>query len=120
MIQRDLSLYVVKAQVLSALANPRRLEIVDRLAKGEKTVSQLAAVLGVAQAATSQHLAVMRMAGVVDTRRVGNRIYYRLSNPGLATACRQMSQVVVAILVSQRERLRPVLLDGDAVHPEVE
>ena len=114
MIQRELSLYVVKAQVLSALANPRRLEIVDILARGEMTVSELAVSMSLAQAATSQHLAVMRMAGVVETRRAGTRVYYRLSNPRLATACREMSRVVVAMLVDQRERLRPVLQETDS------
>ncbi len=120
MIQRDLSLYAVKAQVLAALANPRRLRIVDLLGAREKTVSELASALGAAQAATSQHLAVMRMAGVVYARTERNHVYYRPCDPGIAAACQRMGHVVVAMLVRQRERLRPALRDGEVAQREAE
>src|SRR3989337_1949595 len=64
----DETLYDIKARVIAVLANPKRLEIIDLLAARERTVSDLAAALGLAQAATSQHLATMRKAGVVETQ----------------------------------------------------
>src|SRR3989337_4170795 len=74
----DESFYEIKARIIAVLANPKRLEIIDLLNHGERTVSDLATSLGIAQAATSQHLAVMRKAGVVETRKDGNFVFYRL------------------------------------------
>lgn len=106
---RDESFYEIKAKIIAVLANPRRLEIIDLLADKEMTVSELAEALGLAQAATSQHLAVMRKAGVVETRKDGNFVFYRLADPKIATACGVMSRAVVDLLVGQQEKLRPVL-----------
>ena len=60
MSSKDSSFYEAKARMIAVIANPRRLEIVDLLSNGEMTVSDLAEALGLAQAGTSQHLAVMR------------------------------------------------------------
>lgn len=105
----DESFYDIKAKIIAVLANPKRLEIIDLLADSEKTVSELATSLGITQAATSQHLAVMRKAGVVETRKDGNFVYYRLADLRIATACGVMSRAVLDLLVSQQEKLRPVL-----------
>jgi len=105
----DESFYEIKARIIAVLANPKRLEIIDLLGRQERTVSELASALDIAQAATSQHLAVMRKAGVVETRKDGNFVYYRLADPKIADACGVMSRAVVDLLVSQQERLRPVL-----------
>ena len=105
----DESFYEIKARIIAVLANPKRLEIIDLLNRGERTVSDLATSLGIAQAATSQHLAVMRKAGVVETRKDGNFVFYRLADPKIADACGVMSRAVVDLLVNQQEKLRPVL-----------
>jgi len=102
-------IYEIKAQLIAVLANPKRLQIVELLDGKERTVSQLAESLDVPQATTSQHLAVMRKAGVVETRKDGNFVYYRLADQRIADACRVMSEAVVSLLMSQQERLRPVL-----------
>ena len=109
MTATDETLYEIKARVIAVLANPKRLEIIDLLAARERTVSDLAAALGLAQAATSQHLAVMRKAGVVETRKEGNHVHYRLADPRIAAACGVMSQAILGLLVNQQERLKPVL-----------
>ncbi len=101
--------YEAKARIVSVLANPRRLEIVDLLCDRERTVSDLSASLRIAQATTSQHLAVMRKAGVVETRKEANFVYYRLADPRIANACRVMSEAVLGLLESEREKLRPIL-----------
>lgn len=105
----DDSFYEVKARIVSVLANPNRLRILDLLSAGERTVTELAEDLDLAQATTSQHLAIMRKAGVVDTRREGSFVYYRLADPGIAEACGVMTRAVVGILSSQEAKLRPVL-----------
>ncbi len=103
------SFYEIKAQVISVLANAKRLQIIEILGKSERTVSELAAELDIAQATTSQHLAVMRKTGVVETRKEGNFVYYRLADAKIAEACAVMSRAIVDLLMTQQERLKPVL-----------
>ena len=105
----DESFYEIKARLISVLANPRRLHILDLLAEHERTVSDLSAALGIPQATTSQHLAVMRKSGVVETRKDGNFVYYHLADPRVAEACAVMTRAVVGLLTNQQEKLRPVL-----------
>lgn len=105
----DKSFYEIKARLIAVLANPRRLHLLDLLSDRERTVSDLAEELGMAQATTSQHLSIMRKAGVVETRKEGNFVFYRLADPRIAEACAVMTRAVVGILTSQEEKLRPVL-----------
>ena len=71
--------------LLKGLANERRLLIMCILAEGELSVNQLNERLALSQSALSQHLAVLREQGLVDTRRDGQTIYYRLAeSPALA------------------------------------
>lgn len=67
------------ARVAQALASGRRAEIVDVLANGERTVESLAGAVGLSVANTSQHLQVLRRAGLVSSRRDGTRIHYALA-----------------------------------------
>ncbi len=103
------SFYEEKARVVSVLANAKRLEIIDLLAEGEKTVTELADNLGLAQAGTSQHLAAMRKVGMLETKKRGNFVFYRLADPKIASACDVMSQAVVELLVRQQKKIEPVL-----------
>jgi len=105
----DESFYEIKAKVISVLANPKRLQIIELLGKSERTVTELSADLGIAQATTSQHLAVMRKSGVVETRKDGNFVYYHLADQKIAEACAVMSRAILDLLMSQQEKLRPVL-----------
>lgn len=71
------------AKAVSALADPTRRRILDLLRRGPRAVGELAGALPVSQPAVSQHLAVLREAGLVDGRRVGRRSLYRLRPQGL-------------------------------------
>ena len=64
---------------LKSIANERRLLILCHLAEGEKTVSELERVIGVSQSALSQHLAILRREGLVNTRRLAQSIFYSLA-----------------------------------------
>lgn len=64
--------------LLKALADDTRLRMVALLARGELCVCHIASALDVSQPNASQHLTVLRNAGVVDSRRQGNWIYYRM------------------------------------------
>src|SRR5690606_7699028 len=73
------------AQLLKALANERRLQVLCLLAGGERSVGEINVLLDLSQSALSQHLAVLREEGLVQTRREAQMIYYALA-PGPAAA----------------------------------
>lgn len=68
------------AGLLALMGNPKRLLILCRLAEAEMSVGVLAGAVGLSPSALSQHLARLRAAGVVDTRRDGQTIHYRLAS----------------------------------------
>jgi rhodanese-related sulfurtransferase/DNA-binding MarR family transcriptional regulator len=69
------------ARVGGALANGHRIELLDVLAQAERSVEELAAETALSVANASQHLQVLRRAGLVETRRDGTRVCYRLAGP---------------------------------------
>jgi len=87
--------YTLQAEVLKTLSNPRRLEIIHLLADGPREVSRLAEEMGISQPNVSQHLALMRAAGVVEAERYGREVRYRLSDPEIIVACETMRGVLV-------------------------
>ena len=78
---------ILQAEVLKTLASPRRLEILHALARGPLEVGHLAAAIGVSQPNASQHLAVLRAAGIVEAERDGREVRYRLVDPDVMVAC---------------------------------
>lgn len=84
----------LQADVLKVLASPLRLEILHRLANGPLEVSRIAAVLGVSQPNASQHLSVLRTAGLVEADRHGREIRYGLVDPDVMVACDVMRTVL--------------------------
>ena len=73
---------VEAAALLRQLANPRRLMLLCQLAaEGEMTVNRLAARIGLSQAALSQHLMRLRADGLVERRREGTHLHYRIADP---------------------------------------
>lgn len=69
------------AGLLRTLGNEKRLMILCQLGEGELPAGALQEPLGLSQSALSQHLAVLREAGVVETRREAQTIYYRIADP---------------------------------------
>lgn len=98
---RNKQLYQIHADICRTLTHPIRLEIIDRLREGEKSVTQLVAELDAPQGTVSRHLGVMRAKGVVLPRREGTNIYYRLGNPHVLTAYDAMHQFVMEYLAAQ-------------------
>jgi DNA-binding transcriptional ArsR family regulator len=80
-------IYDLQAQVLKTLANPLRLEIIHHLAARPWEVRRLAHQMGIAQPNLSQHLALMRATGVVESHRVGREVSYRLADPNIVVTC---------------------------------
>ncbi len=84
------------AEVGKALANGRRAEVLDVLDQGERHVEGIAESIGQSVANTSFHLRVLAGAGLVTTRREGNRVYYRLTSDRVAALWSAMRDVAVA------------------------
>ena len=87
-------LYELQAETCRTLANARRLEIIHVLATGPREVGRLAAEMGVTQPNVSQHLAVMKAAGIVEAERDGREIRYRLVDTDVVAACDLMRGVL--------------------------
>jgi len=95
--ERMIQLFNLQADICKTLADPTRLMILYELKKGETSVGQLTAILGLPQSNVSRHLAVLRERALVTTRRDGTTIYYCLANPKIAKAC----DIVREVLESQ-------------------
>jgi rhodanese-related sulfurtransferase len=119
------------ARAAKALASGRRLELLDVLANGERPVEALAGEVGLSVANTSQHLQVLRQAGLVTSRREGTSVHYRLAGPEVfelwqalrSLAAGRLAEVerLAAAYLGARDQLEPVtrqelarrLQDGD-------
>jgi len=88
-------LYSQFARIAKAMGNGNRLELLEFLAQGERSVDALAKVSGLTVANTSQHLQQLRQAGLVATRKQGQKVNYRLSGddvPALLAALRDVAE----------------------------
>ena len=83
-----------QATICKAFAHPLRLHMLDILGKGECGFSDLQEALGVSKTNLSQHLAVLKSAGVVTTHRDGKQIRASLAIPEVKQACRLIHQVL--------------------------
>src|SRR4029453_15040575 len=86
-------LYGQFARIGKALSSPHRIEILELLAQGERTVDSLATEMGLSLANTSQHLQALRQAALVDSRKEGLFVYYRLAEPAVFELCAAVRRV---------------------------
>jgi len=104
----DRKLYEMQAELCKTLSNPKRLEILDILkSAGEITVNALAESLEIPKANTSQHLAVLRQSGVVNSRRDGVNVFYSLHSARISEACALTRQILVERLQDQMAMVNP-------------
>jgi rhodanese-related sulfurtransferase/DNA-binding transcriptional ArsR family regulator len=111
------ALYDELALVGKALASGRRMELLEVLANGERTVEALASEAGLSVANTSQHLQVLRQGGLVATRRAGTSIFYRLADPAVLDLWRLLRSVASARLAAVRQLAAAYLGDRDQLEP---
>ena len=86
-------LYVQFARIGKALGSPHRLELLELLGQGERTVDSLAGEIGASIANVSQHLKALRQAALVESRKQGQFVYYRLADPAISDLCRTLRTV---------------------------
>jgi DNA-binding transcriptional ArsR family regulator len=96
------------ARLFYILSQPVRVQILLTIGNGEACVCHLEAYLGLRQAVISQHLMILRKAGLVSTHRDGRNIFYRLARPGLLDLVRQTAQILGVSLPD---------LDKEIAHP---
>jgi len=127
------ALFDAFARAAKALASGRRIELLDVLANGERTVEALAGEVDLSVANTSQHLQILRQAGLISSRREGTSVHYRLAGPEVfelwrtlrSLAASRLAEVerLAAAYLGSRDELEPVtreelarrLQDGDLV-----
>jgi rhodanese-related sulfurtransferase len=125
------ALFDAFARAAKAMASGRRIELLDVLSNGERTVEALAGEVGLSVANTSQHLQILRQAGLVSSRREGTSVHYRLAAPEVfelwrtlrTLAASRLAEVerLAAAYLGSRDDLQPVtreeltrrLQDGD-------
>lgn len=84
------------ARLLKAIAHAQRLKILCCLVEGEASVSQLEAYCGASQSSVSQYLAKMKSEGLLETRREGQSIYYRIDSPELHKLMKSLHRIFCA------------------------
>jgi rhodanese-related sulfurtransferase/DNA-binding transcriptional ArsR family regulator len=105
------------ARLGKMLSNGRRLELLEYLAQGERSVEQLASVSGLSIANTSQHLQQMRQVGLVDARRDGKHILYTLAGDDVVRLLDVLRTVAEGHLAEVREMVSKVLTARDSLEP---
>jgi ArsR family transcriptional regulator len=89
------TIHEAQAELCRVFTHPTRIQVLELLASGEKSVGELVDGSGVAQPTLSQHLAVLRGRGVVSTRRQGTTVYYALADERIIEACHLMRAVLL-------------------------
>ncbi len=77
----------LQAEFCKGMSHPKRIQILNILKQGERSVNELVEMTGIPQANISQHLSVLRQFGLLETRRAGAKVCYRLADPRIGEAC---------------------------------
>jgi DNA-binding transcriptional ArsR family regulator len=107
-------------QLFSALGHPVRLAVLEVLREGEACVCHIQAVLGLRQAYASQHLNVLRQAGLIISRKDGTRVYYQLASPAIIGIVDQAKELLIGLERARPEDFKPIfeLSDPDCSCPQ--
>jgi ArsR family transcriptional regulator len=108
-VRRD-PVYRLKAELFRALGHPARVRMLELLAEGERTVGELQEAVDLDSSGASQHLAALRRQGLVESRKAGTSVHYRIKDPRTS----KLLAVAREILVSQLEESRALLGELDA------
>ena len=100
-MKKDKTIYELQAEICKILTSPKRIEIITALKEGEKSVTEIIEILGIPKANASQHLALMKLKGILKSRRKGVNIYYSIANPKVIQACNLMREVLSEMLVER-------------------
>jgi len=110
-------LYQSIAKVAQALASGNRLQLLEFMAQGERSVDALAAMAGMTVANASQHLQALRRAGLVAARKEGQRVYYRVAGDDVVRLYDVLRTVAESRLAEVKQLVADFLGDKDALEP---
>ncbi len=94
----------MQAEICAALAHPVRLQILDLLVAGEKTCSDLLNDLEISKANLSQHISLMKSAGILESRKKGTYQHLRLAFPQIKDACGMIRQLLLKRIEKQEKQ----------------
>jgi len=114
---RKRELYQSIAKVAQALASGNRLQLLEFMAQGERSVDALAALSGVTVANASQHLQALRRAGLVVARKDGQRVYYRVAGDDVVRLYNGLRDVAESRLAEVRQLVNEFLGDRGGLEP---
>jgi|SRR5450755_3101653 DNA-binding transcriptional ArsR family regulator len=97
--------YVIKAQLFRVLGHPVRIRILELLSEGERTVGNLQSELNLDSSGTSQHLSALRQQGVLESRRAGTSVYYRIRDPRVSQLLAVAKQILSTALTDSHTLL---------------
>lgn len=98
----DRELYERQAMICKAFANPTRLHLIDMLGRGERWAGELQDGLGISKANLSQHLSILKAAGIVATRRDGKQLHCVICMPEIKQATAVLRNMLKAQVRDQR------------------
>ncbi|MCI2422432.1 metalloregulator ArsR/SmtB family transcription factor [Saccharopolyspora sp. K220] len=98
-------LYQVKADFFKTLGHPVRIRVLELLSEREHSVAEILPDVGIEAANLSQHLAVLRRAGLVVTRKAGSTVFYSLTSPHVAELLAVARRILTGVLSGQVELL---------------
>jgi len=105
------------AELAKALASQHRIEIVELLGQGERSVEGISVRLGLSMANASQHLRLMRRCGLLTSRRDGKKVLYRLSDPSVVALLTALSRVGELRVAEIRSVIGGYFHERDAMEP---
>ena len=101
----SLPLYQLKAEFFKTLGHPARIRVLELLSEREHAVAEMLPEVGIEPANLSQHLAVLRRAGLVTTRKDGSTVHYALTSPHVAELLAVARRILTGVLSGQVELL---------------
>ena len=112
MLSPGLPVAQLKSDLFKALGHPLRVQVLEQLLQGERSVGSLAEALGCELSNLSQQLGVLRRAGIVVTRREGNTIFYDLRDDSVSDLLAAAKRMLVANLTDSHAVLRTMEKDA--------
>ena len=109
-------IYAVKADLFRVMGHPARVRILEILRGGERSVGELQAELGLDSSGTSQHLGVLRRQGILESRKEGTSVFYRVRDPRMF----QLLEIARQILTSSLEATHALLTELAIAAPDVD
>jgi ArsR family transcriptional regulator len=105
LIPRDHPIYALEAELLRVLGHPTRVRILELLKDGELSVGELQAALALDSSGTSQHVGVLRKQGLLESRRQGTSVFYRVRDPRIFQLLAVARQILTSNLVDAHSLL---------------